>query len=209
MSDSVPSKSKNTAGRRAASPSIRPSACNASGSWDIRRSPVRTVTSRRSATTASAPLWRSASRCPVRSTPITRANPRVARGLDDRRRRSRRRRSGPVAPPAGRPARSGARGHRAVDKRGADTDLLQLPDQGHPGLRVGATASSANSTASWRRGSMMTGSNLTTTNLLTVVNVAHAGPGTGQRRAGVVSADGWRRCAPRRARATNACGGPW
>ena len=48
MSDSVPSKSKNTAGRRAASPSIRPRACNASGSWAIRWSPVRTVTSRKS-----------------------------------------------------------------------------------------------------------------------------------------------------------------
>ena len=77
MSDRVPSKSKKNAGRRAAhSPAICSNDARASGSADIRRSMSRTVTSARSAITASAPHSRNrAPVAPVRSTPSTRPNP--------------------------------------------------------------------------------------------------------------------------------------
>ena len=77
MFDSVPSKSKKIAGRRApTTPASWPKEASASGRVDIRRSMARTSASARSPTTMSAPHSRSRARAsPVRSTPITRPKP--------------------------------------------------------------------------------------------------------------------------------------
>ena len=169
---------------------------------------MRTVTSRKSGPThrrrCGAALAVSG---PV--TPITRANPAWRAASTT---------AASVATTTHRPGRAASRSASSVSvlaDTGLSTNAVPTPiscscrTRVTPDSESAAAASSANSTASWRRGSMMTGSNLTTTNLLTVVNVAHAGLGqvsgalVWSARTDGVAARRWR------ARATNACGGLW
>ena len=219
MSDSVPSKSKNTAGRRAARPSVRPRACNASGSWDIRRSPVRTVTSLRSATTVSAPLRAQRVAVPRPVDTDHQRESAVARGLRRRRRRSRRRRTGPAAPPVEAARRASTRtgnGRRfgGQSPSARCDEKTPVPTPTSCSCRTSVTVDSYGCRLP-RRGveqhrvvaARVDGDRLQlgTTNLLTrlVRAVRSASRWCRSARTGGVAARRWR------AGGTNACGGLW
>ncbi|CKO51029.1 Uncharacterised protein [Mycobacterium tuberculosis] len=199
MSDSVPSKSKNTAGCRATRPSARPSACNASGSCDMRRSPVRTLTSLRSVTTVSAPSRRNASRHPVRSTPMISANPLSRAAVT------------PAEWAETTTHRPGRTARRPAATIGTSRPLPKtpVPTPTSWSCRTSSWVASnvvSNSTASWRRGSMVTGPNLRTTHPLTGVNADGDGVSDALGRSAQRAAPAARRWG---VRGMNAYADPW
>ena len=129
-------------------------ACSPSGSSDIRRSPVRTRISRRSLITASAPRRRSSSRGPAGSTPITSANPPARAAVTP---------SSVAVMTAHRPGRTASRFAASTSAAASGGVARRSSSEPTPASRScftsvssAAGSSRSNSTASWRRGSMVT-----------------------------------------------------